>query len=146
MITWSLTANFFHKLLITLGLFMVTLYITTYSKFFCQSKQIFKLTQFFVTFVMMIFSSLTGESKQTKFSQVFKSILKDKMTFFGKFLSTSFFSASRSYFFPLPSFPFPNPPWNFLIFYINYTKYIEIQNYLLYLSLFPLFFSLFLFI
>ena len=44
---------------------------------------------------------------------------------FSLFLSTSLLGASRSYFFP-PSFP--NPPWSFLLFYINYTKYFEIQN------------------
>ena len=56
------------------------------------------------------------------------------------FLSMSLLGASRSYFYP-PSPPLPsNPPWNFLIFYISYTKYFEIQNYLsfsyLHLSIF----------
>ena len=46
------------------------------------------------------------------------------------FLSTSLLGASKSYFFP-PSLLLPNPPWNFLIFYINYTKHILklIQNF-----------------
>ena len=33
-----------------------------------------------------------------------------------------FLNASRSYFF----LPLPNPPWNFLIFYMNYIEYIKI--------------------
>ena len=55
------------------------------------------------------------------------------------FLSTSLLGASRSYFFP-PSPPpsSSNPPWNFLIFYINYTKYIEIQDSLSLSLSFPL--------
>ena len=51
------------------------------------------------------------------------------------FLSTSFLSASRSYFSFSPLLSYP--PWNFLIFYINYTKYIE-MNSKLSLSLFSL--------
>ena len=51
------------------------------------------------------------------------------------FLSMSLLGASRSYFYP-PSPPLPsNPPWNFLIFYISYTKYFEIQKLFLSLSL-----------
>ena len=50
-------------------------------------------------------------------------------------LSTSFLGASRSYFSFSPLLSYP--PWNFLIFYINYTKYIE-MNSKLSLSLFSL--------
>ena len=48
-----------------------------------------------------------------------------------QFLSTSLLGASRSYFFPsspsTSSF-FSYPPWNFLIFYINYTKIISLSS------------------
>ena len=60
---------------------------------------------------------LTHHEIYLYFTLVTQSILKFKIIFL---LSLSL-GASRSYFFPSPS----NSPWNFIIFYINYTKYIE---------------------